>query len=332
LGVGAARRGDEKREGMRATTEKLSLAPFAVLLLIGGMAGESMGADGADTRWSASGSGAELARPIRYSPHLRANQSNTERHVVNGVCEPHGVREISQILKRSEFEEMWAFLPRANGTQDCQWHEIGREEKSERDTAYLRVDMAYLEALMAENTEIHVYHFHPLRYFECAAHAGCPQGAAAGQTGSIDRRWVTDLVFSMPSPSDVHFMMDVTSRFFRRHQARGAIKHKVVTPYGVVDYGLTDKGLAKFDSERHSRSEGLYITWVVGSALADDHVERVIKDHPGSIIAAVRRLAQTLNTEFLRVVHSTVAWELEHTSRPKTSSAPRLNSPGQTSR
>jgi hypothetical protein len=68
-----------------------------------------------------------------------------------------------------------------------------------------------------------------------------------------------------------------------------------------VDYGLTDKGLAKYDSERNGRSEGLYITWVVASALDDDRVALVLKKNPLSIGAAVRRLAQTLNTEFLRV-------------------------------
>lgn len=266
-----------------------------------------MAAVGADSRGSASGPGVEPARQIKYSPHLLANTSNTERYVVDGVCEHQGIREIAQILKRSDFEEMWAFLPRAHGTQGCQWHEIGREEKSEKDSAYLRVDMAYLEALMAENTEIHVVHFHPLKYFECAANTGCPQEAAAGATGPVDKQWITDLVFSMPSPSDVHFMMDVSSRFNRRHQGRGTIRHMVVTPYGVVDYGLTDKGLAKFDAERHTRSEGLYITWVVASGLADDRLELIAKDHPGGIIAAVRKLAQTLNTENLRVVHSIIS-------------------------
>jgi hypothetical protein len=275
---------------------------MTVLLLIWGMAGHSMDAHGADTQRSASGSGAEPAREIKLSPHLLVNVSNTERYVVNGKCESDGVQELSQILRGSDFEEMWAFLPRAHGTQNCQWHEIGREEKSERDSAHMRVDRAYLEELMAKNTEIHLYHVHPRRYFECAGHTGCRQDAAAGEVGSFDARWITDLVFSMPSPSDVHFMMDVTSRFYR-HQGRGTIKHKVVTPYGVVDYGLTDQGLAKFESERHSRSEGLYITWVAASALADDRVELLVKDQPGGIIAAVRKLAQTLNTEYLRVVH-----------------------------
>lgn len=282
-----------------------SLRPtVTIALLLTGMAGHPITAESTDARGRAPGSGAETTRQIAYSPWLRANASNTMRYVVNGICERQGVREISEILKRSDFEEMWAFLPRAHDAKNCQWHEIGHDEKSESDSAHVRVDMAYLEQLMAANTEIHLYHFHPLRYFECAAKTNCPQAATPGQTGSPDRRWITDLVFSMPSPSDVYFMMDVTSRFFRRHQGRGTIRHRVVTPYGLVDYGLTDKGLAKFDSERHERSGGLYITWIAANALADDYVELVIKDRPGSLIAGVRRLAQTLNTEFLRVEHT----------------------------
>ncbi len=284
-----------------AGARRAGQAAVIVVLFIWSIAGHSVAAD---ARLSASGSGVEPARQIKFSPQLTANNSNTERHVVTGVCESRGIREISEILKHAGFEEMWAFLPRAHGTQECQWHEIGREEQSGSNGAYVRVDMAYVEQLMADNTEIHLVHFHPLRYFECAANAGCPQEAAAGQTGAVDKRWITDLVFSMPSPSDVHFMMDVTSRFNRHHQGRGTIRHKVVTPYGVVDYGLTDAGLTKYDAERHSRSEGRYITWVVASGLADDSLELVIKDHPGSIAAAVRGLAQRLNTEFLRVVHS----------------------------
>lgn len=280
--------------------------PAFVLLLACGLAGFARAAIGADDPRSASGSAGEPDRQVWYSPRLLANISVSERYVVIGVCEADGIREIAGILRRSDFEEMWAFLPRAHGSRDCQWHEIGREEKSETDSAFLRVDMAYLEALMAENPEIHVIHFHPLKYFECAAHPGCPRAAPADGGKALDPRWITDLIFSMPSPSDVHFMMDVTSRYHRRRQGRGTIKHKVVTPYGVVDYGLTDAGLAKFDSERFGRSEGLYITWVMAGKLANDHVEDVIKENPGSIDDAVRRLAHTLNNEFLRVAHGTL--------------------------
>jgi hypothetical protein len=289
---------------MTADASTREPAAMLAVVLLCGIAGLVFGAEHADSRPGASGPGAEPTRQISYSPHLRANASNTERYVVNGVCERQGVRQISRILKRSRFEEMWAFLPRAHGTGRCQWHEIGRDEKSMDDGATLRVDMAYLEALMADNTEIHLVHFHPLRYFECAAQASCPREKRAGESEPFDPRWVTDLVFSMPSPSDVHFMMDMTWRFQRRHQGRGTMRHKVVTPYGVVSYGLTEQGVAKFDAERHSRSEGLYIAWVVAGALADERVEQVIEERSGSIFAAVQRLAQALNTGFLWVAHS----------------------------
>ena len=238
---------------------------------------------------------------IRHAPHLRANSTNLERYVADGLCESEGVSQIAAILQQSETEEMWIFLPRARDAQHCQWHEIGREERSDADGSYVRVDMAYVRRLIAENDDVHFYHFHPLKYFECASQDDCRRQAASARSGDFDRRWITDLLYSMPSPSDVHFMMDLTSRFHRRHQSGGTIKHKLVTPYGVVDYGLTDKGLAKFDAERHGRSEGLYISWVVASALADDRLERIAQDRAGDIAQAVRGVAETLTSDYLSV-------------------------------
>lgn len=268
------------------------------LALALGMAAHAMAAEDPYARRRA----AEPVRPNSYSPHLRANALNAERYVVKGVCERDGIREIAQILQSSAFEEMWAFLPRARDSDDCEWHEIGRDERDKRSGATLRVDMGYLMELIAEHTHVQLVHFHPRRFFECVSRDNCPQRAATA--APIDQRWITDLVFAMPSPSDVHFMMNVTSRFFRRHQGHGTIRHKVVTPYGVVDYGLTEQGLAKYDAERLGRSEGLYIAWVAASALDDDRVGQFLKENPGSLSAAVPRLAQALNTQFLRVVHT----------------------------
>ena len=279
-----------------------------IALLICGMTAQSMAAQAPDAE-SGSGSNIEPARLVSYLPQLRANTSNSVRYVVKDVCEREGVRQIARILRRSEFEEMWTFLPRAGGTGHCEWHEIGREERSDRDGARLRVDMEYLERLMAANEELHVYHFHPLKYFECASHPDCSGAAAPGGAELFDRRWISDVVFSMPSPSDVHFMMDVTSRFRGSHHRVGTIRHKIVTPYGVVSFGLTDAGLAWFETERFGRSEGLYVTWVAASRLSEDHVEEVIKERPGSIMGAVRRLAQTLNSQYLWVLHGTPAHE-----------------------
>ena len=281
---------------MTSPAKALRSTATAALLLTLGLAAP------AAAHGPAHGSSAPTVEPARvetYSTYLRANSSNAERYIVKGLCERDGIRQIARILQHSEVEEMWAFLPR-----ECQWHEIGREEKSEAAKSYLRVDMDYLAGLMAANSDIHLVHFHPARYFECAARADCPKRARGGRAAMPDKRWITDLVYSMPSPSDVLFMMNVTSRFYRSHHAHGTILHKVVTPYGVVDYGLTAQGLARYESERNGRSQGIYIPMVMASALDDDRVEQVVKENPRSISAAVPRLARSLNTEFLRVEHA----------------------------
>ncbi|HUF82095.1 MAG TPA: hypothetical protein VMN03_13245, partial [Burkholderiales bacterium] len=125
---------------MTADAKAPSSTATIALLLMWSMGGYSTAADNPP----ASGPVAEPLREIRYAPRLRANLSSAERYVVKGVCEHRGLREISQILRHSDVEEMWAFLPRAQGTRDCQWHEIGREEKAESDRSTLRVDMKYL--------------------------------------------------------------------------------------------------------------------------------------------------------------------------------------------
>jgi hypothetical protein len=287
--------------GIRDTAALAAACLAGAALSCAGAAGGSVAAQPSPAAAEAR-TRAEPVRPVRHLPRLRANIANAERYVVKDVCEREGIRQIARILQRHDFEEMWAFLPRAHGARDCQWHEIGRGEKSDRHGSYLRVDMGYLAELMAANTEIHLVHFHPRKYFECASRGDCPK-RTAGRSAAPDERWVTDLVFSMPSPSDVHFMMEATSRFFRRHEGRGTIRHSVVTPYGVVDYGLTEQGLAKYEAERNGRSEGLYITWVMAGALDSERVAQVVTENPGSLGAAVPRLARTLNTEFLRLAH-----------------------------
>lgn len=291
------------RRPATASSRRWGPAAAAALLFLLGSGPQSPDASAADAELRAANPETERPRDIKRASRLVANSANGVRYVVTGVCEAAGIRQIAEVLKHAAHEEMWAFLPRANGGDDCQWHEIGRQEEAGRDGAYVRVDMAYLEGLVTNNAEIRLVHFHPLRFFDCAADPSCPKEAVPEQSGLVDKRWITDLLFSMPSPSDVHFMMDVSSRFHKHHRGRGRIAHKVITPYGVVDYGLTGEGLAKFEYEMYSRSEGRYITWVVASGLADESIEAVVKEHPNGIAAAVRALARSLNTQFLRVEH-----------------------------
>ena len=241
--------------------------------------------------------GIQSDRPIRFVDRLGVNTSNSERYVVYGKCENEGVREISTLLKQSKTEEMWAYLPRGQPSGSCQWHEVGRNEQSGTDEAYVGVDWAYLEMLMAENSAVHLYHFHPLAFFDYA------KASPSDKSGkSFDRKLAADLRFSMPSPADIHFMMEMTFRFYQRHPRGGVIRNRVITPYGSVDYALTEAGRAKYESDKDARTQGLYIKYVAASALGDENIEAIVARHPDDVARSMNRLVEALNTEYLRVV------------------------------
>lgn len=100
---------------------------FLLILLRGAVAGGSDPALQSD-------------RPIRVVDRLSVNTSNTERYVVFRQCEREGVRHISTLLKQSNTEEMWAFLPRGRPSGYCQWHELGRNEQPRFYQAHPRGD------------------------------------------------------------------------------------------------------------------------------------------------------------------------------------------------
>ncbi len=238
-------------------------------------------------------------RPIHFVDRLGVNTSNSERFVSFGKCEREGVREISILLKHSRAEEMWAYLPRGQPSGSCQWHEVGRNEQSGADEAYVEVDWAYLQMLMAGNSAVHLYHFHPLAFFDYARSSPSDKGGK-----SSDHEILTDLRFSMPSPADIHFMMEITSRFHRRHPRGGDIRNRVVTPYGIVDYALTEAGRVKYESDKDARTQGLYIKYVAASALGDESIEAIVARHGDDFARSMNALAEDLNTEYLRVTYS----------------------------
>lgn len=243
-----------------------------------------------------SDAGATSGRPVRIVTSLAVNASNTERLVAVGICEDEGVREIGVLLTRSKIEELWAFLPEAPSSEPCQWHEVGRNEHSADDGAYVDVDWTYLESLMAENLAVHLYHFHPLAFFDYAK-----SRASGEKERPLSTALVTDLKFSMPSPADIHFMMEITSRFHRYHPSAGNIENSVVTPYGIVEYGLTDAGRVKYESDKDARTQGLYIKYVAASALDDGGLEKIIARHSGDMTSAINELVEVLNSRYLKL-------------------------------
>lgn len=243
-------------------------------------------------------------RPVQLVPRLEINAENAKRFVTHGKCEREGIREIAALLTGSRIEELWAFLPVGPASGACEWHEIGRNERSGSDQAYVDVDWEYLDALMRVNDRVHLYHFHPLAYFDFT------NRSASGVRGtSTEAAMVTDLKFAMPSPADIHFMMEITSRFRGYRPRGGEIVNRVVTPYGVVDYALTDAGRAKYETDKDARTQGLYIKYVAASALEDESIRAIVKRHSGDMAISMQELVERLNTRYLRITLSALERE-----------------------
>ncbi len=59
----------------------------------------------------------------------------------------------------------WVFIP-SKYRDDCRWIEVGRDVTTGADGTTVRLDRPYLTDLMVESEELHLYHFHPLSYFQ----------------------------------------------------------------------------------------------------------------------------------------------------------------------
>ncbi len=241
------------------------------------------------------------ARQIRFGRNLAVSQSSTERLVVRGKCESGGIRDIRMLMMHSRFEELWAFVP-ASDPASCMWVEIGIEAHAEAESATITVDWDYLELLMARHESLYLYHFHPLAYFaRCKLGPGCNRFFVPTRSGVVAQSaLVTNLQFAMPSAEDIYFMSESAWRM-DRNQPGGDVRHRVITPYGVVEYGLSDAGKKKYAENRGSRMEGLYIKLVAANSLADEHILGVIEQSPMNMTVALEALVASMNSRNLQV-------------------------------
>ncbi len=238
-----------------------------------------------------------------YVNKLVVNSSNLERTVAQDKCESQGIREIAELMKSSTFEEMWVFIPDAEPSKKCKWIEIGRDAIAAAHEATVKVDRTFLAKAMVEHNELHLYHFHPLAYFEtCGDGIICDELSLPITASQISEKGLlSNLRYGMPSPEDIYFMMDISWEFDQRRGGDAKIVNRVVTPYGVLDYALTEEGRQRFEMERGLRTAGLYIKLVAANALFDDNIHRIVKKNPDSISSVVQQLVQSMNNKNLRV-------------------------------
>lgn len=83
------------------------------------------------------------------------------------------------------------------------------------------------------------------------------------------------------------------------------MRHRVVTPYGIVDYSLTAEGKERLKDDGMEGEKGrygfdTYIRTRVSYTLSD--IEAIVGEDPTDMRKALKRLARRLSNEYLRVI------------------------------
>ena len=242
-------------------------------------------------------------RPVRVVDQLLVNPGNQERLVTLSIGEAQGISRIRELMRGSQVEELWVFLAESSGGDGGRWVEIGGTIRSESELSSVGVDWAYFGNLIDRFSDINVYHFHPLSYFEgCVSVQGCNDYGVPMSVKEVSADGlISNLKFAMPSPGDIHFMMESSWRFERAHHRAGSMRHRLISPYGVVEYALTASGKARYAENRSTRMEGLYIKQVAANALSDENIAALAADSPHDLEMSVRALANSMSGKYLRV-------------------------------
>ncbi|MFQ5917803.1 MAG: hypothetical protein ACE5I0_08345 [Candidatus Binatia bacterium] len=249
------------------------------------------------------------------SPTRELNKSGIASGILDTIipenkCEAEGLQRIVDLMRRSHFEVMLVYIPEGQPPDQCQWIEIGRGGYGVRtEDVIVNVDREYLSRLMTEHVTLHLYHYHPLVYFEqWTDEIICDGPSVSMPTGNVsEKALISNLRYSMPSPIDIAFMVDVSREFDRHGHEGGRIIHRVVTPYGIVEYSLGEEGkrrLEKYGMEGEAGRFGFdtFMKTLVSYALSE--IDGIVKKYPNDIKRAMEQLVKSLNNEYLRVIYT----------------------------
>lgn len=214
-----------------------------------------------------------ISRPLVVDRFLVTNDQNATRYVAL-AGEDDGIAHIRSLLVTAAVEEQWAFLP------DQQlWIEIGIGEGE----GHVETDVQYLRLLLSGASRVHLYHFHPARYFEPGMNP--------------------TLALALPSPADVESSVKI-SKLREEANFEADVRNYVVSPYGVVEYQPTPLGGARMYAETtHPRAsiERDLLT-LVALRRSEFNLLRMIGAAPGAgPIEIISELCSQLSSEFYRM-------------------------------
>ena len=174
-------------------------------------------------------------KPYRELPALETNSANEVRTVVR-TGEEAGITQIASLVRRSSFEEQWAYIPDIET-----WIEVGFHELALPDNSEVEVDADYLEHIVETYTVVHIYHFHPETYYAAAGweYGILPLDYPAAE---IPRHELLPVAFALPSLADVATSIQLSELAFANNP-EAELRFFAVSPHGVAAYGPTREGL-----------------------------------------------------------------------------------------
>ena len=193
-------------------------------------------------------------------PVLEINLDNRYKGRIH-KCENEGISEIRGL--NSPFEEFWAYLP-----DNCTWIELGileevrgtlrrdRFGKCKAPNTISGINKADVITLMKEVKSLTLFHPHPtnktlVRYIKDTT------SLKQFSDTCISEARVETLEAALPSLSDLASMFTF-SRLFYQNDPGGRFAEKLISAYGVTEYGLTHEGLKDLqtpDFDKRRRQE-----------------------------------------------------------------------------
>ena len=175
---------------------------------------------------------------------LEINLDNTYKGRIP-ICEESGIEQIRSL--NSPYEEFWAFIPGS-----CVWIELGIMEKigsSIRRDKYGRckapnvisgVKKNDIIRLIREVDNLTLYHPHPTnkKLVDHLIKSGNSQGLSQHCLGEAQ---VETLESILPGTHDLASMFLFSEQFYKIKN-QGKLVEKIVSFYGVTEYGLNHKG------------------------------------------------------------------------------------------
>ncbi len=187
--------------------------------------------------------------------------------------ENEGISEMRKLIESSQVEESWVYLPHQE-----KWIEIGYNEESEKkiDESYItkaKLDIQFLDALMNENNNMILYHFHSSYCLSLEDKIKKREkNGSPMNDNEIEKERIRLLIKSAyPSRSDLLNMIGNSTEFFERN-SDGNITFKVCSHYGITEYSLTDEGMAYLHAD-NSLKQISRITGISSSANIEANVK-----------------------------------------------------------